>query len=302
VLVIRSTDDVQKLYDRSRWHDIRLKFRETFLSLYALPSQPVLSLALSAGLSALRLPSCAAYKPAEGAGNSNSTTPKSPVIPLLPAAPPLHSIEDTLFPGNNSFIMTEQGVVSFRNDRQGLADAAFGYPGHGQGHGQGHLGQSGTGQGPSATGQRTHGAEHTLKEELHEHPDMPVGNVDCPTCGPDMKVLAAECAMSHHVNSTIVCRISGKVMDSENEPMAFPNGYVYSSKVCYHKLGMSLRCVVVQEWEAGGGRCTRVDTKGRKLIHPQALQEMAKNNFDIVTCPRTGESCSFSRLRKVYIS
>lgn len=46
-----------------------------------------------------------------------------------------------------------------------------------------------------------------------------------------MRVLAAEVPMSHHVNSTIVCRISGQVMDSENEPLAFPNGYVYSSKV-----------------------------------------------------------------------
>lgn len=46
-----------------------------------------------------------------------------------------------------------------------------------------------------------------------------------------MRVLAAEVPMSHHVNSTIVCRISGRVMDSENEPLAFPNGYVYSSKV-----------------------------------------------------------------------
>ena len=46
-----------------------------------------------------------------------------------------------------------------------------------------------------------------------------------------MKVLAHEVPMSHHVNSTIVCRISGQVMDSENEPMAFPNGNVYSSNV-----------------------------------------------------------------------
>lgn len=34
----------------------------------------------------------------------------------------------------------------------------------------------------------------------------------------------------------------------------------------------------------------------------QALKEMATNNFNVVTCPRTRESCSFDRLRKVYIS
>jgi hypothetical protein len=88
----------------------------------------------------------------------------------------------------------------------------------------------------------------SIKQELHDHPDMPVGNVDCPTCGPELKVLANECAMSHHVNSTIVCRISGKVMDSENEPMAFPNGYVYSSKVCCnHKASVCYQPELMQD-------------------------------------------------------
>jgi len=58
--------------------------------------------------------------------------------------------------------------------------------------------------------------------------------------------------------------MSGKVMDDENYPMAFPNGYVYSHK---------------------------------------SLREMAEDNYDMmVTCPRTGEQVPFSRLRKVYIS
>nr|XP_019010977.1 uncharacterized protein I206_04282 [Kwoniella pini CBS 10737]OCF49758.1 hypothetical protein I206_04282 [Kwoniella pini CBS 10737] len=146
----------KRLYDSSRWTTVRDQFRSTFLTLYAQPSQPVLSLALSAGLSSLKLPSCAPH--------------------------------------------------------------------------------------------------HTQKS---------VGNIDCPTCDDHLKVLAAELPFSHHVNSTIVCRISGEVMDSQNEPMAFPNGYVYSSK---------------------------------------ALREMANANFDVVTCPRTRDPCAFSRLRKVYIS
>ncbi|ODO08072.1 hypothetical protein I350_03655 [Cryptococcus amylolentus CBS 6273] len=138
------------LYDQSRWESVRDQFRETFLDIYAQPSQPLLSLSLSAGLASLRLPSC-----------------------------------------------------------------------------------------------------------VH-HTQMVTGNVDCPTCDENLRVLASEVPMSHHVNSTIVCRISGEVMDSENGPMAFPNGY--------------------------------------------ALKEMAKNNFDVVTCPRTRETCAFARLRKVYIS
>ncbi|WVQ99417.1 hypothetical protein IAU59_006551 [Kwoniella sp. CBS 9459] len=223
----------RKLYDQSQWEYVRAHFRETFFNLYAQPSQSVLSLALSAGLSALRLPSCVHLsEQPSGHGNpkpaadpaTTSTNPSSildprlaqRIIPLLPAAPPLHNLE--------SWITTS----------------------------------------PTDHLTAPLGGEHVLpKEDLHEHPEAPVGNVDCPTCGEYMRVLAKEVPMSHHVNSTIVCRISGQVMDSQNEPLAFPNGYVYSSK---------------------------------------ALKQMAEANFDVVTCPRTRDSCSFSRLRKVYIS
>ena len=56
-------------------------------------------------------------------------------------------------------------------------------------------------------------------------------NRDCPVCDPWLGKLAEEVPFSHHVNSTIVCRLSGKIMDEDNAPMAFPNGYVYSREV-----------------------------------------------------------------------
>lgn len=59
----------------------------------------------------------------------------------------------------------------------------------------------------------------------------PNGNTDCPTCDPNIKELAKEVPYSHHANSTIVCRLSGKIMDEDNMPMVFPNGYVYSREV-----------------------------------------------------------------------
>ena len=106
------------------------------------------------------------------------------MIPLLPAAPPLHTLEEAL------------GLVSGERTITPVVDV------------------------PSSP-----------ENDLQKHPDAQVGNIDCPTCNEDMRVLAKEVPMSHHVNSTIVCRISGEVMDSQNEPLAFPNGYVYSSKV-----------------------------------------------------------------------
>lgn len=58
-------------------------------------------------------------------------------------------------------------------------------------------------------------------------------NVDCPTCDHEcLGQLSGEVPCSHHVNSTIVCRISGKIIDQDNMPMALPNGQVYSHEVC----------------------------------------------------------------------
>jgi macrophage erythroblast attacher len=61
--------------------------------------------------------------------------------------------------------------------------------------------------------------------------DHDMKNPDCPVCDPWLGKLAEEVPFSHHVNSTIVCRLSGKIMDEDNAPMAFPNGYVYSREV-----------------------------------------------------------------------
>lgn len=61
--------------------------------------------------------------------------------------------------------------------------------------------------------------------------DPQTKNVDCPVCDPNLGRLAEEVPFSHHVNSTIVCRLSGKIMDEDNMPMAFPNGQVYSKEV-----------------------------------------------------------------------
>lgn len=62
--------------------------------------------------------------------------------------------------------------------------------------------------------------------------DHETKNVDCPVCDRSLGRLAEEVPFSHHVNSTIVCRLSGKIMDADNMPLAFPvNGQVYSKEV-----------------------------------------------------------------------
>ena len=70
--------------------------------------------------------------------------------------------------------------------------------------------------------------------------DQSTKNVDCPVCDGESGLcshplglgkLAKEVPYSHHANSTIVCQISGKIMDEDNMPMAFPDGHVYSREV-----------------------------------------------------------------------
>ncbi|KAJ2835963.1 GID complex subunit containing RING finger motif [Coemansia erecta] len=54
-------------------------------------------------------------------------------------------------------------------------------------------------------------------------------NRNCPVCQTDtLGKLAQDLPLSHHVNSNLVCRISGEKMDDNNPPMRLPNGYVYS--------------------------------------------------------------------------
>ncbi|CAG8813725.1 28280_t:CDS:2, partial [Gigaspora margarita] len=82
-------------------------------------------------------------------------------------------------------------------------------------------------------------------------------NIDCPVCSPDtLGTLAKDLPMNHHVNSTLVCRISKKIMNEDNYPMILPNGFAYSR---------------------------------------DALAEMASKNDEKVTCPRTGEVYEFSK-------
>ncbi|ORZ23401.1 CTLH/CRA C-terminal to lish motif domain-domain-containing protein [Absidia repens] len=89
-------------------------------------------------------------------------------------------------------------------------------------------------------------------------------NVNCPVCdGNTFGQLAEKLPLSHHVNSTVVCRISGRIMNEDNPPMLLPNGRVYSL---------------------------------------EALKEMASQSNGVIICPRTGDTFSLDDLKKVFVS
>eukprot|EP01102_Stenamoeba_stenopodia_P008643 TRINITY_DN2511_c0_g1_i1.p1 TRINITY_DN2511_c0_g1~~TRINITY_DN2511_c0_g1_i1.p1 ORF type:complete len:546 (-),score=131.93 TRINITY_DN2511_c0_g1_i1:220-1857(-) len=85
----------------------------------------------------------------------------------------------------------------------------------------------------------------------------------CPICHPLLKELARALPFSHHVNSSLMCSLTGRVMDEDNFPYVLPNGHVYS----------------------------RI-----------AIEEIMTKNDGKVVCPKTGAVFSFSQLKKAFIS
>ncbi|KAJ1994419.1 GID complex subunit containing RING finger motif [Coemansia spiralis] len=89
-------------------------------------------------------------------------------------------------------------------------------------------------------------------------------NRNCPVCHTEtLGKLAKDLPLSHHVNSNLVCRITGDKMNEDNPPMRLPNGFVYSLN---------------------------------------SLTDMAAKNDGKVKCPRSGQVFSFSDAKKLFIS
>lgn len=55
-------------------------------------------------------------------------------------------------------------------------------------------------------------------------------NVNDPMCNRLFQQLARKLPLTCKKNSSLVCRITGAVMDADNLPLALPNGQVYSSQ------------------------------------------------------------------------
>lgn len=56
-------------------------------------------------------------------------------------------------------------------------------------------------------------------------------NVNCPNCYPPLRKVAEKLPFSHRLNSCIVDRIDGTILDETNPPMVMPNGNTYGMNV-----------------------------------------------------------------------
>eukprot|EP01006_Ploeotia_vitrea_P025461 TRINITY_DN58329_c0_g1_i1.p1 TRINITY_DN58329_c0_g1~~TRINITY_DN58329_c0_g1_i1.p1 ORF type:complete len:412 (+),score=43.01 TRINITY_DN58329_c0_g1_i1:31-1266(+) len=55
-------------------------------------------------------------------------------------------------------------------------------------------------------------------------------NPNDPMCSQEFQQLAEDLPKANRKNSTLVCRVSGEVMDGDNPPLVLPNGRVYSTQ------------------------------------------------------------------------
>ncbi|KAJ9120665.1 hypothetical protein QFC22_002595 [Naganishia vaughanmartiniae] len=207
----------KRLYDLSRWESLRNQFQTTFNTIYGIPSHPVLSLVTSAGLSSLKLAACATTLPHESADGVD--------VVMTSSVTEMEAETETDGGASAGAVPLISSSGSSRALVFPIPSLASSPPIHIT------RGPTAAGTAPPIDPSIPITSDAT---PLHAHPDHPQRNVDCPTCAPYLAVLAKDVPYSHHTNSSLVCRISGEVIDDENYALAFPNGYVYSHKVSLH--------------------------------------------------------------------
>lgn len=181
-----------ELYSTDRWDALREKFRRSALQIHSLPRQPLLHIALSAGLSSLKLPSC--YS------NESKT------------APPAH-LGGRAFGDERSNLLSVAGMTETSVSAPTFPPAAGIPP-------------------PSSPPSVVVSSPTVAPYHGDANHASDSKNNNCPVCDSQgLGVLAKEVPWSHHANSTLVCAISGKIMDENEPPMALPNGRVYSHGV-----------------------------------------------------------------------
>lgn len=86
---------------------------------------------------------------------------------------------------------------------------------------------------------------------------------NCPVCSDPLRHICRRIPYAHHDTSLLVCSATGLIMDTENIPMALPNGYVYSKHF---------------------------------------IEESSRRNQGYVVCPRSQQKFKVTEARKCYIS
>ena len=212
------------MYSPARWSTLRNLFRTTFFALHALPSVPLLHISLQAGIASLKTPICVPVP--QGA----PTAPPS-AYPL--GGPPLRT---TITPDGEIVLTAPEGPSPPSTGAPPTPSPA-----------------AGTGGAAHSAGISSPAATAAAAPPIHTLEGRP--SRECPLCSSPLCKLGAEVPYSHHVNSTIVCGITGKVVEGDGGEggqlvalvsRATGEGRVYSKEVrfysrCFLCIPVSLR-------------------------------------------------------------
>lgn len=323
----------QDLYSTDRYQELYASLLSAALRIYSLPPQPILHVALSAGLASLKVPAC--YNGVRGPGITGpsqgvGTSPGEAAANVAASAPPTTSTVDPSAVGE----IDEELMRDVRREVRAADESLL---------------RSSEQQDRPGEGQAESGGEPSkpLADDMK--------NDNCPVCATvtlgsstasahrkvGLAVLAREVPWSHHSNSTMVCRLSGRVVDDSDNSMgnisgdrgeearsgagtdeeggggmvALPNGRVYSRKALMEETRLAMRNSDggPREGEredrdedgeegAASSTATKSGTPRNKRRAPSEWQQGAPLESDYVICPRTRMRFHKSTLRKVYIS
>ncbi|KPV76330.1 uncharacterized protein RHOBADRAFT_52353 [Rhodotorula graminis WP1] len=165
----------QELYAPSRWSSLRSLFRTTFLSLHSLPSIPLLHMSLQAGIASLKTPICVPLP---------AGTPTAPPSAYPVGARPLRTM------------ITPQGEIVLEAPTPVPAARISLIP------------STSTSPSPAPVP-----APPGAPVPVHTLEGTP--SAQCPLCSSALRALGNEVPYSHHVNSTIVCPLTGRVVEGD---------------------------------------------------------------------------------------
>jgi macrophage erythroblast attacher len=296
----------QDLYNAARLPKLFGQLFTAAMSIYSLSPQPVLNIALSAGLSSLKVPACyggerkdshgAKSTPALSAGLAIADMNGEAAPNTTPSMPGVGEVDEDLMRDVRREVRAENDkhrqqvhstVSSEEADDGGMSN-------------------------PDETRNLNCPVCATIKLTKAPHTRASSSLVD----GLGLGTLAKEIPWSHHSNSTIVCRISGRVIDEGSEEgeggqaVALPNGRVYSKRV-----STSVRAHTKDvPWLTDGASTSifsplvqALETYSASLDDGAAAARKRRNEGKaasqaFVTCPRTRDRFFTGQMRRVYIS
>lgn len=107
-------------------------------------------------------------------------------------------------------------------------------------------------------------------------------NSNCPVCQPHISEIAEPLPFSHCAQSRLICRVTKKPLNENNQPMVLPNGYVVGELVSFAVAQVSsLRLILT-------------------FSSSQALSEITKEN-GIVVCPFSNDTWKDPKIEKVFV-